>query len=103
MASKVLIFFHSATDNTGRIVKKVSDVLKENGVEVDTGNISQKPAVIDFSGYDLIGFGCPIMGFRPSFAMAHFIDALPLPKKIPTFICITYTGILAKGSWVLAN
>ena len=103
MQTNVLIFFHSATGNTGWISKKLSDALKEHGIEVDTCNISQRPAEIDFSGYDLIGFGCPIMGFRPSFAMASFIDSLPLQKNVPAFIFLTYTGILANGSWVLAS
>ncbi len=103
MQSKVLIFFHSATGNTGWIAKKLAEALKGDGVEVDTCNISQRPAVIDFSGYDLIGFGCPIMGFRPSFAMTNFIDALPLQKNVPAFMFITYTGILANGTWVLAS
>jgi flavodoxin/NAD-dependent dihydropyrimidine dehydrogenase PreA subunit len=103
MQSKVLIFFHSATGNTGWISKKLADAFKEHGIEVDTFNIAQRPADIDFSGYDLIGFGCPIMGFRPSFAMASFINSLPMQKNVPAFIFITYTGILANGSWVLAS
>ena len=103
MQSKVLIFFHSATGNTGWIAQKLADALKGHGVEVDTCNITQRPAVIDFSGYDLIGFGCPIMGFRPSCAMVKFIDALPLQQNIPAFMFITYTGILANGNWVLAS
>ena len=103
MQTKVLIFFHSATGNTGWISKKLADALKEQGIEIDTCNISQRPAVIDFSGYDLIGFGCPIMGFRPSFAMTSFIDSLSLQKNIPAFIFVTYAGILANGSGVLAS
>jgi ferredoxin/flavodoxin len=103
MQKKVLIFFHSATGNTGWISKKLADVLKENGVEVNTFTIAQRPAEIDFSGYDLIGFGCPIMGFRPSFAMTTFIDSLHIQQNIPAFIFTTCAGIVANTPWMLAS
>lgn len=103
MQSKVLIFYHSASGNTGWIAIKLADVLKEYGVRVVTCNIIHKPAAINFSGYDLTGFGCPIMGFRPSFAMTNFIDSLPLQQHVPAFIFTTYTGILANAPWMLAK
>ena len=103
MKPKVLIFFHSATGNTCWIAEKLADGLKGHAAEVDTCTIAQRPAVIDFSGYNLIGFGCPIMGFRPSFAMTRFIDSLPIQQNILSFIFTTSTGILANGPWMLAS
>ena len=103
MQSKILIFYHSATGNTSWIARKLANSLKEYGVEVDTCNIVHRPAAIDFSGYDVIGFGCPVMGFRPSFAITKFIDSLPQQQNIPAFIFTTYTGIHANAPWVLAN
>ena len=103
MQSRVLIFYHSATGNTSWITFTLAEILKEHGVAVVTRNIIQRPAAIDFSHYDLIGFGCPVMGFRPSFAMTNFIDSLPPQHNIPAFIFTTYTGILANTPWMLAN
>jgi ferredoxin len=103
MQSRVLIFYHSATGNTSWIAMKLADILKEYGIAVVTCNIIHRPAVIDFSLYDVTGFGCPVMGFRPSFAMTNFIDSLPPQQNIPAFIFTTYSGILANAPWMLAN
>jgi ferredoxin/flavodoxin len=103
MQSRVLIFYHSASGNTSWIAMKLADVLKEYGSAVVTHNIIHKPAAIDFSHYDVIGFGCPVMGFRPSFAMTNFIDSLSPQHAIPAFIFTTYSGILANSPWMLAN
>lgn len=103
MQSRVLIFYHSASGNTGWIAIKLADVLKEYGVAVVACNIIHRPAAIDFSSYDLIGFGCPVMGFRPSFAMTDFIDSLPFQQNVPAFIFTTYTGVLANTPWMLAK
>ena len=103
MQSRVLIFYHSASGNTSWIAKKLTDTLKEYGVEVDACNIIHRSAVIDFSRYDLVGFGCPIMGFRPSFAITSFIESLPFQHNVPAFIFTSYTGIRASAPWMLAN
>jgi ferredoxin/flavodoxin len=103
MQSRVLIFYHSASGNTSWIALKLAEILKEYEVAVVTCNIAHRPTLIDFSCYDLVGFGCPVMGFRPSFAMTSFIDSLPPQNDVPAFIFTTYTGILANTPWMLAN
>jgi ferredoxin len=103
MQSRVLIFYHSASGNTSWIAMKLADMLKVYGSEVDVHNIIRQPAAIDLSHYDLIGFGCPVMGFRPSFALTNFIDSLPTQHAIPVFIFTTYSGILANVPWMLAH
>lgn len=103
MESRVLIFYHSATGNTCWIALKLAHLLKEYGSAVVTHNIIHQTAVTDFSRYDLIGFGCPVMGFRPSFAMNRFIDSLVPQSSSPAFIFTTYSGILANTPWMLAN
>ena len=103
MQSRALIFYHSASGNTGWIAMKLADILREYGIAVVIHNIIHKPAVTDFSPYDVIGFGCPVMGFRPSFAMTSFIDSLSPQHSIPAFIFTTYSGILANAPWMLAN
>ena len=103
MQSRVLIFYHSASGNTSWIAMKLADIFKVYGSEVDVHNIIHQPAAIDFSHYDLIGFGCPVMGFRPSFALTNFIDSLPPQHAIPAFIFTTYSGILANAPWMLTH
>ena len=103
MQPRVLIFYHSASGNTSWIAVKLAHILKEYGSAVAAHNIIYKPETIDFSCYDVIGFGCPVMGFRPSFAMTSFIDSLSQQHSVPAFIFTTYSGILANASWMLAN
>ena len=103
MTARILIFYHSASGNTRWVTINLADALKKLGFETALCNIAHKPDVIDASSYDLIGFGCPVMGFRPSFAMTDFIASIPPQSNIPSFVFTTYAGVLANAPWMLAK
>jgi flavodoxin/NAD-dependent dihydropyrimidine dehydrogenase PreA subunit len=102
MTNRVLIFYHSASGNTHWIAEKLAAALVDRGLETGLRSIACKPDTVDLDSYDLVGFGCPVMGFRPSFALVRFIQSLPLQAQIPAFIFTTYAGVLANTPWMLA-
>lgn len=69
---------HSQSGNTAKVAKALNELLSEKGNEVDisllrtTGNIAswsgkfELRSLPDITGYDLVIFGGPVMGFRAS-------------------------------------
>jgi ferredoxin/flavodoxin len=100
---RILIFYHSASGNTAWITFQLARALENEGYCVVSRNIALTPDTSDISSYDLIGFGCPVMGFRPTFSMTDFISSLPLHLEKPAFIFTTYAGIHANTFWTLAK
>jgi len=102
MTNRVLIFFHSASGNTHWVAKAIAGALADRGIEAALGSIAARTDTADLDSYDLVGFGCPVMGFRPSFALTRFIQSLPVQRHLPAFIFTTYAGVLANAPWMLA-
>ena len=102
MTNRVLIFYHSASGNTRWVAEKLAAALAERGIEAALRSIASRPDTDDLDSYDLVGFGCPVMGFRPSFALTRFINSLPVQPHLPAFIFTTYAGMLANAPWMLA-
>lgn len=103
MKGRALIFYHSASGNTRWVAERIAAALSACGIETGSRNIASKPDTTDLASYDLVGFGCPVMGFGPSFALSRFIGALPLQNQTPAFIFTTFAGVLANTAWMLAG
>jgi len=65
--SRFLIFYHSASGNTRWVTEKRADALSARGVETTVRSIAHKPDTSDLNSCAMVGFGIPVMGFRPSF------------------------------------
>jgi ferredoxin/flavodoxin len=102
MTNRVLIFYHSASGNTHWIAEKIAAALADRGIEAALRSIAARPDTADLDSYDLVGFGCPVMAFRPSFALTRFIQSLPMQSHLPAFAFTTYAGVLANTPWMLA-
>lgn len=102
MTCRVLIFYHSASGNTQRVAATIAAELADRGIEAALRSIASRPDTADLAAYDLVGFGCPVMGFRPSFALTRFIQSLPVQTHLPAFFFTTYAGMLANAPWMLA-
>jgi len=100
---RTLIYFHTASGNTGWVTGQIARQLKDHGVEVITRNIAHQQDTADMENFDIIGFGCPVMGFRPTFSMTDFIDSLPLQQEKPAFIYVTCAGICASSLWMMSQ
>ena len=103
MKGRALIFYHSASGNTRWVTDRLAAALCACGIETASRSIARKPDTSDLASYDLVGFGCPVMSFRPSFALSRFIRSLPLQTQTPAFIFTTYAGVLANTAWMLSN
>jgi ferredoxin len=102
MTGHVLIFYHSASGNTQWVAEKLAASLPGCGIGTEVRSIASRPRTDDLDSYDLVGFGCPVIGFRPSFALTRFIQSLPVQPQLPAFIFTTYAGMLANTPWMLA-
>lgn len=103
MTGRALLFFHSASGNTQWVAEKLAAALSAFGITTSVRNIASRPDTADLPAYDLVGFGCPVMGFRPSFALVRFIQSLPIQAQMPAYIFTTYAGVLASAAWMLAG
>jgi len=103
MGHRTLIYFHTASGNTGWVTGQIAHQLRDRGAEVVTRNIAHQQDTADIESFDLTGFGCPVMGFRPTFSMSDFIAGLPLQQEKPAFIYVTCAGICASSLWMLSQ
>jgi flavodoxin/Pyruvate/2-oxoacid:ferredoxin oxidoreductase delta subunit len=103
MHDRILIYYHTATGNTGWLTGEIARRLEEKGCAVTLRNISRQRDTSDIGSYDLIGFGCPVMGFRPTFSMTDFINTLPMQQGNAAFIYVTCAGISASSLWMLSQ
>ena len=102
MTNRVLLFYHSASGNTHWVAEAIAAALADRGIEAELRSIAARHDTADLDSYDLVGFGCPVMGFRPSFALNRFIRSLPVQPHLPAFIFTTHAGVLANAPWMLA-
>jgi flavodoxin/Pyruvate/2-oxoacid:ferredoxin oxidoreductase delta subunit len=103
MNFRVLIYYHTATGNTGWLTGEIAHQLREQGCDVTLRNIAHQRDTSDAGSYDLTGFGCPVMGFRPTFSMTDFIDKLPAQQGKAAFIYVTCAGLCASSLWILSQ
>jgi flavodoxin/Pyruvate/2-oxoacid:ferredoxin oxidoreductase delta subunit len=100
---RVLIYYHTATGNTGWVTGEIARRLEKLGCAVTLRNIAHQRDTSDIASHDLAGFGCPVMGFRPTFSMTDFIEQLPQQQGKAAFIYVTCAGISASSLWMLAQ
>jgi len=103
MNDRILIYYHTATGNTGWLTGEIARRLEEKGCAVALRNIAHQRDTTDIGNYDLIGFGCPVMGFRPTFSMTDFIESLPMQQGKAAFIYASCAGISASSLWILSQ
>lgn len=103
MNCRILIYYHTATGNTGWLTGEIARRLEELGCAVTLRNIAHQRDTSDIESYDLAGFGCPVMGFRPTFSMTDFIERLPQQQAKAAFIYVTCAGISASSLWILVQ
>lgn len=98
-----LIYFNTASGNTGWTTDQIAKQLTRRGVRVVTRNIAHQHHTSDIDDFTIIGFGCPVMGFRPAFSMTDFMERLPIIQGKPAFIYITCAGLSASSLWMLSQ
>jgi flavodoxin/Pyruvate/2-oxoacid:ferredoxin oxidoreductase delta subunit len=103
MNCRILIYYHTATGNTGWVTGEIARRLEELGCAVTLRNIAHQRDTSDTESYNFTGFGCPVMGFRPTFSMTDFIERLPQQQGKAAFMYVTCAGISASSLWILAQ
>ena len=94
---KSIIIYYSQTGNTKSIAEAIYRGMKQ--VDEDSHIVSLKNIDIqDLPGYDLIGIGSPVFGFREPPFITDFIDSWPSLKGKYGFSFCTH-GTLA-GAFV---
>lgn len=82
-----LLLYYTGTFNTRYITQKLKLRLEKEGWNITTYEIDPlNNEMLDFSSYDIIGFGCPIYGFAAPYAFLKFIRAQKFPAGIKAFI-----------------
>ena len=82
-----LLLYYTGTFNTRYITQKVKLRLEEEGCRVTTYEIDpMNNEPLDYSPYNLIGFGSPIYGFAAPYAFLRFIRAQKFPAGLRGFI-----------------
>ncbi len=82
---KILLFLHSTTGNTRLVARFASNRLRALGHECRIQDIGRHPdAPQDLHSYDLLGFACPTMYWRPTLAMERFVARMPSAEPGPT-------------------
>ena len=71
---KTLVIYDTQFGNTERVAKAIALALQEDG---DAQAQQVKPLqVLNLQGIDLLVFGCPIIGWKPSPGMQAFLDRI---------------------------
>ncbi|MCF0166255.1 MAG: hypothetical protein HUJ89_03650 [Bacteroidales bacterium] len=84
---KILLVYYTGTFNTRFLSNRIADMLREEGDEVDLHEIDpSKKYRIDFSPYELVGFGYPIYGFAAPRPFLRFVRHQKFPKNLKGFI-----------------
>ena len=102
MSYRILICYHTASGNTGWVTGQIARQLGEFGADVFMQNIACQQDAPAVDTFDAVGFGCPVMGFRPTFAMTDVIEKLPVQHGKPAFIFVSYAAVCASSLWMLA-
>ena len=75
---KSILFLHSTTGNTRLVARFAADRLKQAGHSCKIHDITRhRDAPADLLEYDLVGFACPTMYWRPTLPMEKFVARLP--------------------------
>jgi len=90
---KCLILLHSATGNTRLMTRYAAARIRAEGHTCTVHDIAAKPRPPALGKVDLVGFACPTMYFRPTFAMERFVARIPAPASPkPAFLLGTAGG-----------
>jgi flavodoxin len=102
---KVLIVYDtfSPMKLTANLAEAIYDVLKKNGIEVDSFFVKDVGEAV-LENYDCLVAGAPTMAFRASRGMMQFLNSLPnkdfsgkLAAAFDTQIQSRFSGSAAKG------
>jgi flavodoxin/ferredoxin len=104
---KALIARFSQTGTTSRVADQIAGGIRSAGWSagwsVDVCDISAASAR-DIGGYDVVGVGTPVYGFRPPFLIQDYVRSLPDLSGKGSFVFVLY-GINrgACGNWMRAR
>jgi Fe-S-cluster-containing hydrogenase component 2 len=100
---RILLLYHSASGNTAWVADQLARALLVEQIELIPHSIVEPLDPAAIGQYRLIGFGCPVMAFQPSFSMAALISSLPLQSSKPAFFFLTYSAVLANSPWQMGR
>lgn len=84
---RCLLIYFTGTFNTRYISKWLAQRLAKEGYEVTLYEIDPlKTEQLDYSGYDLVGFGAPIYGYNAPWPFLKFVLKQNFPKGLRAFI-----------------
>jgi len=88
------ILLQSATGNTRLVAKRAAQRLSTFGIECTIQDIARDQELPELTAIDLLGVACPVMYFRPAFAMTEFLDRLPkgAPDSAPPVFLLATAG-----------
>lgn len=85
--TRCLLLYYTGTYNTRYVTEKLRLRLEEEGWIITTYEIDPlNNEALDYSAYDIIGFGSPIYGFAAPYAFLKFIRKQTFPQGIRAFI-----------------
>lgn len=92
---KIGFFLYSATGNTLRVAAPFLEYLENEGHEVKVHDVLDVLAegLPEMDNFDLVGFGSPVMVFRPPEALTDFFELLPPSTETRnSFLLLTSAG-----------
>jgi len=90
---KCLILLHSVTGNTRLATRYAAARIRAEGHACAVHDIAARPRPPALGKVDLVGFACPTMYFRPTFAMERFVARVAAsPSPRPAFLLATAGG-----------
>lgn len=95
-AKSAVLFVFSGTGTTGIVADAVRDRLTERGVAVDVIRIEdvlKGKLSVDAGRYDLVGVGCPVIGFTVPSLVLRFARSLPRGQGRKAFVFRTAGGV----------
>jgi flavodoxin/ferredoxin len=97
---KVIIIYSSQNGSTYKIADRIKTTFLNTGNKVDLINTRQSQK-LNLGDYDLIGIGCPVYMFRPSYEIIDFIDSIKDLKGKKIFTFVTYGSEIGDGANIL--
>lgn len=95
-AKSAVLFVFSGTGTTGLVADALRDRLTERGVAVDVVRIEdvlKGKRSVDALPYDLVGVGCPVIGFTVPSLVMRFARSLPRGQGRKAFVFRTAGGV----------
>jgi Flavodoxins len=93
---KIEVYYFSGTGNTEIVADLIKEGLANQGNKVSLlriEDIAKERRQLDLSNYDMIGIGCPVIGFGTPYIVRKFLKLFPEGKGRKVFIFRTAGGV----------